>query len=73
MMQQYLVYNSGLFPIVQHGTCWYHSYAMLQEQNGMYVAIVIHGKEKQETIVRMLSGEKPSDSSLVTAREMIAG
>jgi FtsP/CotA-like multicopper oxidase with cupredoxin domain len=35
------------FPIVQHGTYWYHSHTMLQEQSGMYGAIVIHDKEKQ--------------------------
>lgn len=34
------------FPIVQHGTYWYHSHTMLQEQSGMYGAIVIHEKEK---------------------------
>jgi FtsP/CotA-like multicopper oxidase with cupredoxin domain len=35
------------FPIVQHGTYWYHSHTMLQEQSGMYGAIVIHEREKQ--------------------------
>jgi FtsP/CotA-like multicopper oxidase with cupredoxin domain len=30
------------FPIVQHGTYWYHSHTMLQEQIGLYGAIVIH-------------------------------
>lgn len=35
------------FPIVQHGTYWYHSHTMLQEQSGMYGAIVIREKEKQ--------------------------
>ena len=30
------------FPIVQHGTYWYHSHTMLQEQTGLYGAIVIH-------------------------------
>lgn len=34
------------FPIVQHGTYWYHSHTMLQEQSGMYGAIVIHKKEQ---------------------------
>lgn len=29
------------FPIVQTGTYWYHSHTMLQEQSGMYGAIVI--------------------------------
>lgn len=35
------------FPIVQHGTYWYHSHTMFQEQSGMYGAIVIH--ERNET------------------------
>ena len=30
------------FPIVQNGTYWYHSHTMLQEQIGLYGAIVIH-------------------------------
>jgi FtsP/CotA-like multicopper oxidase with cupredoxin domain len=34
------------FPIVQSGTYWYHSHTMLQEQSGMYGAIVIQPKEK---------------------------
>lgn len=38
-----------LFPIVQHGTYWYHSHTMLQEQSGMYGAIVIHEKTKSAT------------------------
>lgn len=33
------------FPIVQQGTYWYHSHTMLQEQSGMYGAIVIHPKK----------------------------
>ncbi len=32
------------FPIVQTGTYWYHSHTMLQEQSGMYGAIVIQPK-----------------------------
>ena len=32
------------FPIVQNGTYWYHSHTMLQEQTGLYGAIVIHPK-----------------------------
>ena len=34
------------FPIVQYGTYWYHSHTMLQEQSGMYGAIVIHEKQQ---------------------------
>lgn len=30
------------FPIVQHGTYWYHSHTKLQEQRGMYGAFIIH-------------------------------
>jgi len=30
------------FPLVQHGTYWYHSHTELQEQNGMYGALIIH-------------------------------
>lgn len=35
------------FPIVQQGTYWYHSHTMLQEQSGMYGAIVIHPKQQE--------------------------
>lgn len=34
------------FKIRQHGTYWYHSHTMLQEQKGVYGAIVIHPKNK---------------------------
>ena len=37
-MQTYV----ATFPIVQNGTYWYHSHTMLQEQIGLYGAIVIH-------------------------------
>lgn len=30
------------FPIVQHGTHWYHSHAGLQEQIGMYGSFIMH-------------------------------
>lgn len=36
------------FPIRQHGTYWYHSHTMLQEQKGVFGSIVIH--PKKETI-----------------------
>lgn len=35
------------FIIRQSGTYWYHSHTMLQEQVGMYGAIVIHKREKK--------------------------
>ncbi len=45
-----------------------------EDKTGIKTRIRLLSKEEQvETIARMLSGEKPSDSSLVTAREMIAG
>ena len=30
------------FPLKQHGTYWYHSHTMLQEQSGMNGALIIH-------------------------------
>lgn len=33
-------------PINQSGTYWYHSHTMLQEQKGVYGAIIIHPKEE---------------------------
>lgn len=35
------------FPIRQHGTYWYHSHTKVQEQKGVYGAIVIHPKVKK--------------------------
>lgn len=37
------------FPIIQHGTHWYHSHTGLQEQIGMYGAFIIN-KRKEWTI-----------------------
>ncbi|MES2267398.1 MAG: multicopper oxidase domain-containing protein [Bacteroidota bacterium] len=34
------------FPIIQNGTYWYHSHSGLQEQVGLYGAIVIYPKNK---------------------------
>lgn len=43
------------FRLVQNGTYWYHSHTMLQEQSGMYGALIIHPaggtKEKTETLL----------------------
>ncbi|SFD02109.1 copper-resistance protein, CopA family [Chitinophaga sp. CF118] len=43
------------FPLVQSGTYWYHSHTMLQEQSGMYGALVIRkkkaGPEKEYTML----------------------
>ena len=38
------------FPLVQHGTYWYHSHTMTQQQSGMYGAFIIH--EKQPTPIK---------------------
>lgn len=35
------------FKIRQHGTYWYHSHTMVQEQKGVYGAFIIHPKEKK--------------------------
>ncbi|MCO5144502.1 MAG: multicopper oxidase domain-containing protein [Oligoflexia bacterium] len=35
------------FKIRQHGTFWYHSHTMLQEQKGVYGAFIIHPREKK--------------------------
>jgi FtsP/CotA-like multicopper oxidase with cupredoxin domain len=37
-------------PLIQSGTYWYHSHTGLQEQRGVYGSIVIHPKDKKETI-----------------------
>jgi CopA family copper-resistance protein len=36
------------FPLVQHGTYWYHSHTMTQQQSGMYGAFIIHPKQPAE-------------------------
>ena len=40
------------FPIRQSGTYWYHSHTNLQEQSGVYGAIVIHPRHGHETADR---------------------
>ena len=56
------------FTLKQSGTYWYHSHTMLQEQKGVYGAIVIQPKEKSlkydSDLVLLLSDwtdEKPKD------------
>lgn len=36
------------FPIVQNGTYWYHSHTELQEQIGMYGALILHKREESK-------------------------
>ncbi|WP_026836498.1 multicopper oxidase domain-containing protein [Gillisia sp. JM1] len=56
------------FEIKQHGTYWYHSHTMLQEQSGVYGSLLINPKEKlldyDKDLVLLLSdwtNEKPKD------------
>ncbi len=37
------------FPIIQHGTHWYHSHSGLQEQIGMYGSMILNKKVEDET------------------------
>ncbi|MDQ0109202.1 FtsP/CotA-like multicopper oxidase with cupredoxin domain [Chitinophaga terrae (ex Kim and Jung 2007)] len=45
------------FPVVQHGTYWYHSHTMLQEQSGLHGAIVMRkkGEEPKNEYTLLLS------------------
>jgi CopA family copper-resistance protein len=36
------------FPVIQNGTYWYHSHSDLQEQSGMYGAIILLKKNEQD-------------------------
>ena len=36
------------FPIIQHGTHWYHSHTMLQEQIGMYGAMILNKRKEPD-------------------------
>ena len=56
------------FEIKQHGTYWYHSHTMLQEQSGVYGSLLINPREKtleyDKDLVLVLSdwtNEKPKD------------
>ena len=54
------------FPLVQNGTYWYHSHTKLQEQSGMYGALIIHKQVepvmKEYTLVLSdWTNEKPSE------------
>ncbi|MBE7170097.1 MAG: multicopper oxidase domain-containing protein [Williamsia sp.] len=37
------------FPIIQHGTHWYHSHSGLQEQIGMYGMFIMHKRTAEDT------------------------
>ncbi len=38
------------FPIIQHGTHWYHSHTGLQEQIGMYGLFIMNKKTKTQLL-----------------------
>ncbi len=38
------------FPIIQHGTHWYHSHTQLQEQIGMYGAFIMNKREEWDIV-----------------------
>ncbi|MEO8413968.1 MAG: multicopper oxidase domain-containing protein [Ginsengibacter sp.] len=44
------------FPIVQNGTYWYHSHTMMQQQSGLYGAIVIN-KRMTPSLLERAGGE----------------
>ena len=35
------------FPIIQNGTYWYHSHTMLQEQSGVFGALILNKRDKE--------------------------
>lgn len=37
------------FPVIQHGTHWYHSHSGLQEQIGMYGSFIMHKRKEDKT------------------------
>lgn len=38
------------FPVIQNGTYWYHSHSELQEQSGMYGALILNKRDKEPDI-----------------------
>ena len=58
---------------IKEATAHYFVYK-LEEKSVIKTKIRLLNKEEQiETVAKMLSGEKPTDSSLVTAKEMVLG
>lgn len=37
------------FPVIQHGTHWYHSHSGMQEQIGMYGSMILHKRDNDTT------------------------
>jgi len=67
------------FPLIQHGTYWYHSHTMFQEQSGMYGAFIIKKRDtpdvKEHTLLLSdWTNENPRqvDRSLHTATDWYA-
>lgn len=67
------------FPIIQHGTHWYHSHSGLQEQIGMYGAFIMNKRKEWDipTLPIVLSewtdmNPKEVDRSLHTANDWFA-
>ncbi|HRH47435.1 MAG TPA: multicopper oxidase domain-containing protein [Panacibacter sp.] len=38
------------FPVIQNGTYWYHSHTMLQEQSGMFGALILNKRDNEPEI-----------------------
>lgn len=59
------------FPIRQHGTYWYHSHTDVQEQKGVYGALVIHPKKPKikadHDVVAVLSDWSDEDALKILA------
>ncbi len=57
------------FKIRQHGTYWYHSHTMVQEQKGIYGALIIHPREKKiaydKDVVVVLSDWSDEDANQI--------
>ena len=55
------------FPLVQNGTYWYHSHTMLQEQIGLYGALIIHKRPGDRT----QGGENPGKAEAPLPEEVV--
>jgi FtsP/CotA-like multicopper oxidase with cupredoxin domain len=57
------------FKIRQHGTYWYHSHTKLQEQKGIYGALIIHPRERKiaydRDVVLVLSDWSDEDADQI--------
>jgi CopA family copper-resistance protein len=67
------------FPIIQHGTHWYHSHTRLQEQIGMYGAFIMNKRDEWDiptlpVVISEWTDMKPGevDRSLHTATDWFA-